>query len=123
MRYLTMPAALLLLLSIACNSPMNKESVQDASAERKADASSKTEAADTAAGKVSGQAAPAGPIASAAPSAPVPNPDWDKKIVKTANMTLEVKNFKSFDGVLHRTVRQAGGYISSETQALSEYKV
>jgi hypothetical protein len=50
-----------------------------------------------------------------APPLPTPpNPDWDRKIVKTANLALKVKNFNQFTGRLHAAVKQAGGYIAQE---------
>lgn len=51
------------------------------------------------------------------------NPDWDKKIVKTANLQLEVKNYRSFYDQLHQAVRQSGGYIAQEEQSQSSYKI
>lgn len=45
-------------------------------------------------------------------------PDWDKKIVKVATLRLEVKDMKSYDETVHNTIRQFGGYISSEEQNL-----
>jgi hypothetical protein len=49
--------------------------------------------------------------------------DWDKKIVKTANMNLEVKNYAAFNTKLRETVKQFGGYISQEEQNESAYKI
>lgn len=57
------------------------------------------------------------------PAAPLPNPDWDKKIVKNANVAIEVKNYKSFNEFVHATARKWGGYIAQEEQAESEYKI
>lgn len=51
------------------------------------------------------------------------NPDWDKKIVKTANINLEVKNFKTFNDLMHKSMRQNGAYISQEEQTESTYKI
>jgi hypothetical protein len=45
---------------------------------------------------------------------PAPNPDWDRKIVKTANLTLKVKNFQWFTNRLHAAVKQSDGYIAQE---------
>ncbi len=52
----------------------------------------------------------------------VPNPDWDKKIIKTATLKLEVKDFKSYNDNVHKTVKQFGGYIAQEEQNLSDEK-
>ncbi len=51
---------------------------------------------------------------------PIANPDWDKKIVKTASVKIEVKDFKKYTETLHKAVRQHGGYIASEVQSLSD---
>ena len=57
------------------------------------------------------------------PVPPAPNPDWDRKIVKTAELSLEVKNFKHFADRLHNYVRQYGGYIAQEQQTGSSGEV
>ncbi len=49
--------------------------------------------------------------------------DWDKKIIKTGNLTLEVKNYKTFNDFLHNGVKQFGGYVAQEEQNQSEYKI
>jgi hypothetical protein len=54
--------------------------------------------------------------------APPSNPDWDKKIIKTAGLKLEVKDFTAYNNSLHNTVKQNGGYIAQEEQNLSEEK-
>jgi hypothetical protein len=56
------------------------------------------------------------------PSKPVSNPDWDKKIIKNATLKLEVKDFKNYNDVIHKTVKQFGGYIAQEEQNLSDEK-
>ena len=148
---LTMPAALLLLLCLACNSSNQKvgllskkmEDVELKSTSPATNNEVSKEFTSMAADSVS-----TGTIANAAPqpedeqsppksstgqhpaqssatvqqTAPA-NPDWDKKIVKTANLNLEVKNYKSFNDLLHRTVKQSGGYIAQEEQNESGYKI
>lgn len=59
------------------------------------------------------------PVASNKPAA---NPDWDKKIIKTATLKLEVKDFKGYNDNVHKTVKQFGGYISQEEQNLTDEK-
>lgn len=54
---------------------------------------------------------------------PAPDPDWDKKIVKTADLRLEVKSFDKFTKRLHEAVKQAGGYISQEEQVQSPTEI
>ena len=56
------------------------------------------------------------------PAKAVSNPDWDKKIIKTATLRLEVKDFKNYNTSVHNTVRQFGGYIAQEEQNLTDEK-
>ena len=63
-------------------------------------------------------ASPDSPI----PTKPAANPDWDKKIIKTATLKLEVKDFKSYTANVHNTVKQFGGYIAQEEQNISDQK-
>ncbi len=53
---------------------------------------------------------------------PVANPDWDKKIIKTATLKLEIKDFKGYNDNVHKTVKQFGGYIAQEEQNLTDEK-
>ncbi len=50
------------------------------------------------------------------------NPDWDSKIIKTASIKVEIKDFKKYNSYVHNAVRQYGGYIAQEDQTLSEEK-
>jgi hypothetical protein len=54
---------------------------------------------------------------------PAIKPDWDKKIIKTASLNLEVKDYNTFYSSLREKVRAAGGYIAQEEQRQSEYKI
>lgn len=46
----------------------------------------------------------------------VSNPDWDKKIIRTATLKLEVKDSKEYTEKVYQTVKQFGGYIAQEDQ-------
>jgi hypothetical protein len=116
------PAALLLLLCAACNNAKYKEASTSAAEpalarESAARADSASVATDNEDFKQQGPGAPAARATAAAPAAPAPNPDWDRKIVKTADLALQVKNFEQFSDRLHASVRQSGGYIASEQQS------
>lgn len=50
------------------------------------------------------------------------NVDWDKKIVKTASVKLEVKKFKYYNEGLHKKIKQYGAYIAGEDDFFSEEK-
>ena len=56
-------------------------------------------------------------------SSPGQNPDWDKKIIKTADLKIEVKDFKSFADFVHKNSKQYGGYIANEEQNQSGEKL
>ncbi len=49
--------------------------------------------------------------------------DWDKKIVKTASLNAEIKNYDSFYVALREKVRNFGGYVAQEQQSQSDYKI
>jgi hypothetical protein len=54
---------------------------------------------------------------------PVIQPDWDKKIIKTAMLNAEVKDYNSFYSSLRGKVKALGGYIAQEEQSQSDYKI
>lgn len=54
---------------------------------------------------------------------PVPKQDWDKKIIKTASLNLEIKDFKTYNNSFRDKVEQIGGYVAQEQQAETEYKI
>lgn len=49
--------------------------------------------------------------------------DWDKKIIKNGNLEIEVKNYQRYNEMLHELVRKWEGYIASEQQNSSDYKI
>lgn len=49
--------------------------------------------------------------------------DWDKKIVKTASLNAEVKDYKTFSQKLSEKVKRYSGYISQEEQSQSDYQI
>lgn len=54
---------------------------------------------------------------------PVAKPEWDKKIIKTAILNLEVKDYNAFYSSIRNKVKAAGGYIAQEEQTQSDYKI
>ncbi|CAN5750131.1 hypothetical protein BH11BAC3_BH11BAC3_33860 [soil metagenome] len=48
--------------------------------------------------------------------------DWNKKIIKTASIKLEVKNFKKYNESIHQNINRFGGYIAQEEQNLQDEK-
>jgi hypothetical protein len=51
------------------------------------------------------------------------NPDWDKKIIKTASVNLEVKDYNTYYTYLREKIRNMGGYVAQEEQTQSDYKI
>lgn len=51
------------------------------------------------------------------------NIDWDKKIIKTATLRLEIKDFKKYNNYVHGATKQYGGYIALEEQNLTDDKL
>lgn len=54
---------------------------------------------------------------------PAANPDWDKKIIKNATLSVEVKDYVRFNELVRAAVKQSGGYIAQEEQSESDYKI
>src|ERR1043165_3042716 len=51
---------------------------------------------------------------------PPPKIDWDKKIVKNANLNLEVKDYNAYNISLRQKIKQFGGYVAQEEQNQSD---
>jgi hypothetical protein len=49
--------------------------------------------------------------------------DWDKKIIKTADINLELKEYASYNKNIHTSLKMYGAYIASEQQQQTGYKV
>jgi hypothetical protein len=137
---LAMPAALLLLTLIACNQGAKNETEKQISLNRRIITEDKAPAglADdvaTADSTVSltGSNEELPPVNDPAADQvghsvntsnnPSANPDWDKKIVKTADISLEVKKYKAFNALLHNAAKQFGGYIAQEEQSQSASRI
>ena len=46
--------------------------------------------------------------------------DWDKKVIKTASLKLEVKDHKRFSETVYNSIKQLGGYVAGEEQLMLE---
>lgn len=51
------------------------------------------------------------------------NEDWDKKIIKTAKVTLELKDYTSFNKAIHDKLKRYGAYIAGEQQTESDERM
>jgi Tfp pilus assembly protein PilZ len=54
---------------------------------------------------------------------PAGNPDWDRKIIRNADIAVEVKDQQAFYNSVRQKVREFGGYIASENQTQDDYKI
>lgn len=54
---------------------------------------------------------------------PESKPDWNKKIIKTASLNVEIKDYSKFNKLVHNSVDQFGGYIAEEQQTQNDYKI
>lgn len=56
-------------------------------------------------------------------TAPVTKIEWDKKIIKTGALNLEIKDYNSYYASVKEKIKNLGGYIAQEEQHQSEYKI
>ena len=57
------------------------------------------------------------------PAGSVTLQELDKKIIKTANLHLEINDFNIFGKLIHDQVKKSGGYIAEEHQKETEYSI
>lgn len=53
----------------------------------------------------------------------ISKPDWNKKIIKTGSLNVEVKEYAKFNQLVHTAANQFGGYIADEQQTETDYKI
>lgn len=51
------------------------------------------------------------------------NEDWDKKIIKTADLELQLDDYKKFNTSFHASLKQFGAYIANEKQQETDSKL
>ncbi len=49
--------------------------------------------------------------------------DWNKKIIKTGNITLELNNYRDYNNQIHKNVQNFGAYIAQEEQTQGDDKL
>jgi hypothetical protein len=54
---------------------------------------------------------------------PASRPDWNKKIIKTASLNIEVKDSKAYSQKVLQAADRFGGYIADEQQNETSYKI
>lgn len=53
---------------------------------------------------------------------PAANPDWDRRIIRTAQLKLEVKDLKQYYNPMRDRIRAAGGYIAGEELVENDFE-
>ena len=51
------------------------------------------------------------------------NTDWDKKIIKTASIQLQLEDYKKFNTNIHSSLKNFGAYIADEKQIENDFRI
>jgi hypothetical protein len=57
------------------------------------------------------------------PSTKDNNPDWDKKIIKTTELQLQLDDYEKFNTSIHSSLKQFGAYVAEEKQQQNDSKI
>jgi len=123
-------AAMLLWILIACNHSAKEKAelaMNDVAMSKVPAKQEELKAVNTVSGLVAADST--GPLLNNSPQkSPSPGKtetkeDWDKKIIKTGNVTMEVKNYRSFNEMVHNDMKKLGGYVAQEEQNQTAYKI
>ena len=49
--------------------------------------------------------------------------EWDKKIVKNADLQLQLDDYKKFNTSIHNSLKQYGAYVAEEKQQQTDYRI
>lgn len=110
-----------ILLLLACN--QSYESAKDSTAdiENVEQKEMPYEELDSTAGNVGNAEQQQGnPIVTQRPAA---NPDWERKIIRTATLSIEAEDYNKYYALLRESVRRTGGYVATEEQARNEFRI
>ena len=115
MRYLlSATAALLMLLGNSCSGNKEKFSTENVQLEQ-IQAIDQVNTVDT-------TALPANPLKSPADQAPA-NTDWDKKIIKSGVLDIEVTEYNKYNETIHQLLKKWEAYVAGEQENSSDYKI
>ncbi len=114
-----LPVFLLATIIFSCNRNSETATQEAIKTEQPPSQINKEEQLPLASDKTSQLADSAAP---ASPSKTIVPIDWDKKIIKTAILKFEVKDFKNYSSDVYRAVKQFGGYIAGEDQNHTDEK-
>jgi hypothetical protein len=117
MKHITMYMAFIAVLLLSCNSGSNQKMqlAADNASIGKPEEDKATASMDTTAGTAyfSDPVAPQGKTTAA-------YEDWDKKIIKTADVILELKDYPGYNQTIHKGLKAYGAYIATEDQSLTD---
>jgi hypothetical protein len=106
----------MLLLFAACNqNTLERDKTADVAYDQ---AAPEYAATDSAAGNAEQQQG--NPIVTQQAAA---NPDWERKIIRTATLNMEVEDYNKYYTLLRESVRRTGGYVATEEQTRNEYRL
>lgn len=54
---------------------------------------------------------------------PVADPGWDKKIIKTAHVTLELDDYTAYNNAIHAKLKSYGAYMAQEQQNQTDAQI
>lgn len=128
MKQLLFAGTAFLLLAISCNQATKEKSIQNVIlADVKEEESAITDTTAIAYEEPEKMPSPGAPkqkepIKQSAQS-PESKPDWNKKIIKTATLNVEVTDYAKFNQLVHSSANRFGGYVADELQSETEYKI
>lgn len=106
----------MLLLFAACNqNTLERDKTADVAYDQ---AAPEYRVADSAAGNAEQQQG--NPIVTQQAAA---NPDWERKIIRTATLNIEVEDYNKYYTLLRESARRTGGYVATEEQSRNEYRL
>lgn len=102
--------ALIAMLALACKRYEKNMDDKAATDQSSVEALDKTVTADTVIQRISN-------------NAPVVSKDWERKIIKTANLQMELKNFDAYNRNIHLALSNYGAYVANEQQSQTDYEI
>jgi hypothetical protein len=106
--------AVIALAALSCHKANNKETVQEL--DRKVDGT-KRAVSDNATDSTASVAITNSPTTAVLQAG---SPEWDKKIIKTADLRVELTDYNGFNNKVHQSVKNFGAYVAQEQQLQSE---
>ncbi|HCL05337.1 MAG TPA: hypothetical protein DHW64_04970 [Chitinophagaceae bacterium] len=121
MKTITYMACLAILLSIACNSAKKDQlKAKESTVEMQFTESATVDTTYTVPQMVADEKAADNMSDPGQKKNAVSYQDWDKKLIKTANITVEAANYPRFDQDIRSALKRHGAYIASEEQVFSD---